>query len=115
MSEVQFNKFVVAWFDAYFSSTKYVKEICQYIDKQAKPSFVFGELTLIDFFFMECCFYMNGFYNHPERINHQSLNEWDKNSTHFLDKPNAYYLSICNEYEKMLKSQPWYVKNQDQL
>ena len=36
--------------------------MCQYIDKQAQPSFVFGELTLVDFFFMECCFYLNGFY-----------------------------------------------------
>ena len=43
------------------------------------------------------------------------MKEWYACKTHYLNKPNAYYLRVMSRYEKMIKSQPWYVSNQDKL
>lgn len=40
---------------------------------------------------------------------------WDPSQTHFLDKPNPYYLTIMQDYELRLKSQEWYRKHEAYL
>ena len=54
---------------------------------------------------------MNGIYSHPDRNNAKVLEQWDKANSSFLNKPNAYYLTIMQDYELRLKNQPWYTKN----
>jgi len=54
-------------YNCHLSTIKYIKQCCQFIDQRIQQTFILGELTLIDFFFMECCNYLNGFYNHPDR------------------------------------------------
>lgn len=72
-------------------------------------------MTIIDFFFLEVCIYMNGIYSHPDRISNKPMKGWDPSQTHFLDKPNPYYLTIMQDYELRLKSQEWYRKHEAYL
>ena len=98
-------------FECHFTNIKYVKQCCQYIDQKCQATFVLGELTLVDFFFMECSTYFNGFYNHPDRLDKKQLEGWCRFRSNPLEKPNVYYIGVLNSYEKMMKSQSWYLKN----
>lgn len=52
ISTETFNESCKKIYEYSFNNSKYVREICQYLDKQDKPSYIFGEITLIDFFFL---------------------------------------------------------------
>lgn len=58
---------------------------------------------------------MNGIYSHPDRNEVKMLQRWNPKTTSFLDKPNAYYLRVMQDYELRVKGQPWYTKYQDYL
>ena len=106
-----FKKEAIKSFECHFSSIKYIKQCCQYIDQRMQTTFILGELTLLDFFFMECSSYLNGFYNHPDRHDKKQLEGYCRFRTHPLEKPNIYYIDVLDSYEKMMKSQPFYIKN----
>ena len=84
------------------------------IDVGRNFGFVFGKITLIDFFFLETCFYMRGIASSKERVYFERLSEWDPNG-HYLSKPNVYYLDIMERFEKMMTRQEFYLKNADYL
>lgn len=58
---------------------------------------------------------MNGIYSHPDRNNRKELEGRNLEKSHFLDKPNSYYLTIMQDYELRLKGQEWYAKYEEYL
>lgn len=84
-------------FENTLRDSKFVKEICEYLDKNNNEGYIFGSLTVVDFFFLEICIYINGIYSHVDRT-HPKLDGWDPARTYLLDKPSAYYLSIIQRY-----------------
>jgi len=51
----------------------------------------------------------------PERGNFGELRSWDFSKTHFLEKPNAYYLELMNRYLESMKNEPFYAINKEYL
>lgn len=115
MTPEEFKKQSMRCFDCHFSNVKYVKQCCQYIDQRSQVSFILGEITLLDFFFMECSNYMLGIYNHPDRVDKKQLEGMCIFSARASQKPNVYYLGVIQSYFKMMKNQPWYLKHKDYL
>lgn len=114
LDDSTFDKELSKCYEDVFNNSKYAKVICQYLDMQESPTYIFGVMTLIDFFFIESCMYSVGICDTPNRLNMKAMEEWDP-SEGFYNKPNAYYMSVMKKYEAGIRSQPWYLKHKDYL
>lgn len=44
------------YFEKYMNESNYIREICQYLERQKSNCvFILGTITIIDFLFLECC------------------------------------------------------------
>lgn len=68
VSDEEFNEAVKSNYEDIFDKSKYARAICQYLDMQSNPAYIFGEITLMDFFFMESCLYSIGMADSPKRL-----------------------------------------------
>jgi hypothetical protein len=60
-------------YEEMMNGSQYVKEICQHIDKKEGVGYVFKELTLIDFLFMESCVYLLGLFDKTSRVDLEGM------------------------------------------
>lgn len=89
--------------------------MCEYLALQKEPTYIFGEPTIIDFFFMETCYYTKGMFDSPERLDLEDLHPKSTNEMVERTKNCVYYLEIMKKYLKKMRSQPWYLKHQKYL
>lgn len=82
---------------------------------QKVPAYILGNITILDFFFIESALYMVGFFGSPHRVHSEMLMGWDQERTHILQKPNVYYLKVMRDYLNNMRTEPFYVKNKEYL
>jgi glutathione S-transferase len=98
----------------------YVREICEYLDGQLNPKYIFGtRMTIADFLFMETCNYMLGLSGNVDKYPLQPKEEEEsKELVNFLEgsyragkKPNKYYLKVMRDYRQRLQNHSFYQKH----
>lgn len=53
-----------ATYERLLNESGYIREICTYLEQQRKEeTYVLGTITLIDFYFLETCHYILGYFN----------------------------------------------------
>ncbi len=91
--------------------SKFIKFLCQYLDQQKEPKFIFGNITIVDFMAMETFACLLGIFDHEERIYTETLESWVPDHGKPLSKPNAYYISVMKNYRGRIVEMPFYKKH----
>jgi hypothetical protein len=104
-------------YEKLMNESNYIREICEYLSERGNGAgFIFGEITLIDFIFIETCHDMLGMFNNlDQRVKctfTQLINFFSGESQ---DIAHIEHLETMRAYLDFMHSQPFYCENSDSL
>ena len=86
------------------------------MENNEKENFIFGGLTIIDFYFLETCFYILGFFGTIENSSNECYEQfYNSVSTNHSKKSNKSHLLQMKRFVDKMKALPYYQKNKKYL
>lgn len=102
------------------AQSRYIEHICLLLEDLNNSGFIYGDISIVDFYFFETCYYYLGFFGkideEEEHIEWFSLESQSQNIQAQIEKPaNIKYLRTMKKYYNRFKGMPHYVKNKSFL
>jgi hypothetical protein len=99
-------------------NSMYLKELCDYVTQQSPEGYVFGDLTILDFLFLESCIYMLGGFDRVDGVEHETKlhKRRRKSSCDSSVEPELLLcLRVMRNFLARITAEPFYIRNKKYL
>jgi hypothetical protein len=105
---------IEAYYKKVLRESDYMKQLCDFIIHEGNGQFILGNITILDFYFVESSNYMLGLFGSLDK---QIANaHWKPKSEKYGKKVRgASYLKVMKNYHVLMKSLPYYQEHENYL
>jgi hypothetical protein len=104
-------------YEDFLNGFSFVRELCQKLEEGQNVSFILGELTIVDFYFMESCFYILGIWGTLDRDYSRSFESFSNSVAcpSAQRTSNKHFLETMRQFFSRMSHLPYYQMHREYL